>query len=94
MNDGIEVLVLYLVRVIQHLGNLLELYKKKTKFKWNEINQFTAGNIQSIRKRKRDTTKQIQYIVDDYENRNKWNYSRGIAYNLTLNVYNMLLPIW
>ena len=48
-----------------------------------KINQYIAGTIEPSRKQKRDTLKEL---VNDYENRDRLEYLRGVAYNLSYQI--------
>ncbi|KAE9529589.1 hypothetical protein AGLY_011685 [Aphis glycines] len=55
------------------IWKFIEAIQKEQSLNEMKINQYIAGVVESSRKRKRDTIKQL---VDDYENRNKLEYLR------------------
>jgi len=65
------------------IWKFIEAIQKEQSLNEMKINQYIAGVVESSRKRKRDTIKQL---VDDYENRDKLEYLRGIAYNLSYQI--------
>ena len=61
----------------------IEAIQKEQSLNEMKLNQCIEGVVESSRKRKRDTIKQL---IDDHENRDKLEYLRGIAYNLSYQI--------
>ena len=65
------------------IWKFIEAIQKEQSLNDMKINQYIAGKIEPSRKRKRDTLKEL---VKDYENRERLEYLRGVAYNLSYKI--------
>ncbi|XP_022161380.1 uncharacterized protein LOC111027331 [Myzus persicae] len=61
------------------IWKFIEAIQKQQSLNEMKINQYIAGTVEPSRKRKRDT---LTELVNDYYNRDRLEYLRGVAYNL------------
>ncbi|KAL4131205.1 hypothetical protein QTP88_008546 [Uroleucon formosanum] len=65
------------------IWKFIEAIQKEQSLNDMKINQSIAGTIEPSRKQKRDILKEL---VNDYENRDRLEYLRGVAYNLSYQI--------
>ena len=69
------------------IWKFIDSLKKEQSLNEMKLEQFVSGQHRAPgRKRYKDSAKRIQAIAEDYSNRSKLDYLRGIAHNLNLNI--------